>query len=94
MEFLYPSMTDLPDIETVHIETPSPVTEGGIKGLGEGGLITSPAAVVNAVADALNPLGVILDRLPLNPDYVLGESVRPRGPRLHNAGMDPGGRID
>ena len=72
MEFLYPSMTDLPDIETVHIETPSPVTEGGIKGLGEGGLITSPAAVVNAVADALNPLGVILDRLPLNPDYVLG----------------------
>ena len=71
MDFLYPSMTDLPDIETVHIETPSPVTLGGIKGLGEGGLITSPGAVVNAAADALNPLGVVLDRLPLNPDYIL-----------------------
>ena len=71
MDFLYPSMTDVPQIEPNHIEMSSPVTEGGVKGLGEGGLITSPAAVVNAVADALSPLGVTLTRLPLNPDYVL-----------------------
>ena len=72
MEFLYPSMTDLPDIETLHLETPSPVTEGGIRGLGEAGLVTTPGAIVNAAADALSPFGVTLDRLPLNPDYVLG----------------------
>ena len=71
MDFLYPSMTEVPTIEAVHIETPSPVTEGGFRGLGEAGLVTTPAAVVNAVADALSPLGVKLDRLPLNPDYIL-----------------------
>ena len=71
MDFLFPSMTEVPTIEPVHIETPSPITEGGFRGLGEAGLVTTPAAVVNAVADALSPLGVKLDRLPLNPDYVL-----------------------
>ena len=71
VEFLYPSMMEVPDIEAEHIETPSPVTAAGVKGLGEGGLLTTPAAVVNAAADALAPLGVALDRLPLNPDYVL-----------------------
>ena len=72
MDFLYPSTTEVPPIETLHLETPSPVTEGGIRGLGEAGLVTSPAAVINAVADALSPFGVTLDRLPLNPDYLLG----------------------
>ena len=71
MDFLYPSMTELPAIEAIHIETPSPVTEGGIRGLGEAGLVTTPAAIVNAVADALSPFGVAFDRLPLSPDYVL-----------------------
>ena len=54
-----------------HIETPSPVTEGGIKGMGEAGTIAAPAAVVNAVADALRPFGVRIERTPLTPSYVL-----------------------
>lgn len=47
------------------------MTEGGIKGVGEGGTIAAPAAVVNAVADALAPFGVSIERTPLGPSRVL-----------------------
>ena len=47
------------------------MTEAGIKGMGEGGLIGAPAAVVNAIADALAPFGVEIDRTPLRPCDVL-----------------------
>ena len=70
-EFLYPTAPELPDVETDHLTTPSPLTEGGIKGMGEGGLIGAPAAVVNAVADALSPFGVSIERTPLRPCDVL-----------------------
>jgi carbon-monoxide dehydrogenase large subunit len=70
-EFLYPTAPELPDVEVDHLETPSPVTEAGIKGMGEGGLIGAPAAVVNAIADALAPLGVRIERTPLRPADVL-----------------------
>jgi carbon-monoxide dehydrogenase large subunit len=70
-EFLYPTAPELPDVEVDHLVTPSPVTEGGIKGMGEGGLIGTPAAVVNAIADALSPFGVSIDRTPLRPCDVL-----------------------
>ena len=53
-------------IEYGHIETPSP-GPGGFKGVGEGGAIGAPPAVVNAVADALSPFGVTVTRLPLTP---------------------------
>ena len=52
-DFLYPTATEVPAIEVDHLETPSPLTEGGFKGMGEGGLIGGPAAIVNAIADAL-----------------------------------------
>ena len=70
-EFLYPTAPELPDVEVDHLETPSPLTEGGIKGMGEGGLIGTPAAVVNAVADALEPFGVSIEQTPLRPCDVL-----------------------
>jgi len=70
-EFLYPTAPELPDVEVDHLATPSPLTEAGIKGMGEGGLIGAPAAVVNAIADALAPLGVEIDRTPLRPCDVL-----------------------
>jgi carbon-monoxide dehydrogenase large subunit len=70
-EFLYPTAPELPDVEIDHLVTPSPVTEGGIKGMGEGGLIGTPAAVVNAIADALSPFGASIDRTPLRPCDVL-----------------------
>lgn len=71
MDYLYPTATDVPAVVMDHLETPSPVTEGGMKGMGEGGLSVAPAAVINAVADALSPLGVTIDRSPLPPDTVM-----------------------
>ena len=80
MDYLYPSTMEVPPMAMAHIETPSPVTEGGFKGMGEGGLVGGPAAVVNAVADALSPLGVTIEETPLTPSRVLGliEAARSR----------------
>jgi len=70
MDYLLPTATEIPDIEYVHLETPSP-GPGGYKGVGEGGAIGAPPAVVNAVADALSPFGVTITRLPLGPSQIL-----------------------
>ena len=66
-----PTSPGVPNIEVLHIETPSPFTIGGIKGMGEGGQIAAPASVANAVADALAPFGARVTRLPLTPDTIL-----------------------
>jgi len=70
MDYLLPTATDVPTIEYGHIETPSP-GPGGYKGVGEGGAIGAPPAVVNAVADALSPFGVTITRLPLSPARIV-----------------------
>ena len=70
-QFLYPTATEVPDVEVIHLATPSPLTEGGVKGMGEGGLIGAPSAIVNAVADALAPFGAVVTRTPLLPEDVL-----------------------
>ncbi|HEU5321367.1 MAG TPA: xanthine dehydrogenase family protein molybdopterin-binding subunit [Methylomirabilota bacterium] len=71
MDYLVPSATDLPPIETVHLECPSPRNPLGVKGLGEGGAISPPAAIANAVEDALAPFGVRVTQTPLGPARVL-----------------------
>src|SRR5262249_34818995 len=70
MDYLVPSAAEVPAIEYGHVETPSP-GPGGYKGVGEGGAIGAPPAVVNAVADALAPFGVTITRLPLGPSQIL-----------------------
>ena len=70
MDYLMPSAAEVPSIEYGHVETPSPGA-GGFKGVGEGGAIGAPPAVVNAVADALAPFGVELTRLPLSPASIV-----------------------
>jgi carbon-monoxide dehydrogenase large subunit len=72
MDYLVPTAMELPAIETVHLEYPSPRNPLGIKGIGEGGAISPPAAIANAVEDALAHLGVRVTRAPLGPDTVLG----------------------
>ena len=57
----------MPIIEYGHIETPATTNPGGYKGMGEGGAIGSPPAVINAVADALAPIGAKVNRQPLGP---------------------------
>jgi len=70
MDYLLPTACEVPRIEYGHIETASP-GPGGYKGVGEGGAIGAPPCVVNAVADALSPLGVTITRLPLTPSAVV-----------------------
>lgn len=70
LDYLVPTAFEAPKIEYGHVETPSE-TPGGFKGVGEGGAIGAPAAVVNAVVDALSPFGASVGRLPLTPETVL-----------------------
>jgi len=67
MDYLLPTAAEVPQLEYGHIETPAPTNPGGHKGMGEGGAIASPPAVINAVADALAPLGVVVRAQPLGP---------------------------
>ena len=78
MDYLIPTAADVPQVEIGHIETPSPYTLNGIKGMGEGGAIAPPAAIANAVADALSPFGVRVNEVPLTPERVLGMLDRAR----------------
>jgi 2-furoyl-CoA dehydrogenase large subunit len=65
MDYLLPSSHEVPDIEIIHHETPSPNTVFGQKGSGESGYLGAPAAIANAVNDALRPLGISTNRLPI-----------------------------
>ncbi|HEX3178227.1 MAG TPA: xanthine dehydrogenase family protein molybdopterin-binding subunit [Methylomirabilota bacterium] len=78
MDYLVPSATDLPKIDTVHLEYPSPRNPLGMKGLGEGGAISPPAAIANAIDDALAPLGVRVTATPASPARVLALIERAR----------------
>ncbi len=71
MDYLPPTAPDVPRVEIAHIETPSPFTVRGIKGMGEGGAIAPPAAIANAVADALREFAPRVNRIPLTPERVL-----------------------
>jgi aerobic carbon-monoxide dehydrogenase large subunit len=70
-DYLLPGASEVPMLRIDHMETPSPYTEFGQKGIGEGGAIGPPAAIANAVNDALGPLGVEINQLPITPHRVL-----------------------
>ena len=72
MDYLVPTAAEIPPIEVHHLETPSQHSETGAKGMGEGGTIGAPAAVLNAVNDAVAHLGVEIDRIPVTPDLLRG----------------------
>jgi carbon-monoxide dehydrogenase large subunit len=80
VDYLVPSACEIPPIEVVHLETLSPTTLGGFRGMGEGGTIGAPAAVANAIADALAPLGIDINELPVTPErlFRLIEDARTR----------------
>ncbi len=65
MDYHIPFADELPPIETVHLEFPSPRNPLGIKGLGEGGAISPPAAIANAIEDALTPFAVRITETPV-----------------------------
>jgi carbon-monoxide dehydrogenase large subunit len=82
VDYLLPTIAEVPVIEHGHVETPGP-GPGGYKGVGEGGAIGAPPAVINAVADALAPFGVTITHLPLTPAAVVE--------LLEHAAAAPGG---
>jgi CO/xanthine dehydrogenase Mo-binding subunit len=71
MDYCIPTAMEVPLIETVHLETPSPLNPLGIKGAGEAGVIPVPALIAEAVDDALAPLQVRVTEMPLSPDRLL-----------------------
>jgi len=77
MDYAVPTFADIPPIETHHIETPAPGIAGGFKGAGEAGATGAPAAILNAVNDALAPLRVMLTDQPITSERVI-RAIRER----------------
>ncbi len=69
-DYLVPTAAEVPHVVLDHLESPSPLNPLGIKGVGEGGAIPAPAALANAVEDALRRTGAVVRRTPLSPAYV------------------------
>jgi carbon-monoxide dehydrogenase large subunit len=69
MDFLMPTLNEVCPVDVVHMETPSPLTVGGMKGCGESGIIGTPAAVGNAIVDALGGAAEVYE-LPFTPERV------------------------
>jgi carbon-monoxide dehydrogenase large subunit len=69
-DYLLVSAPELPTIETAHMESPSPLNPLGVKGVGECGVVAAPAAVVDAIEDALAPFGVRIAETPVTPSYL------------------------
>jgi aerobic carbon-monoxide dehydrogenase large subunit len=70
LDYALPRARDVPMVEMAHLEIPTPSNPLGVKGLGEGGAVGAHAAVANAVADALLPLGVKILSTPLSPGAI------------------------
>ncbi|MDB5876068.1 MAG: cdhA 3 [Ramlibacter sp.] len=68
VDYIVPAASEIPPISAVHIESASLTTLGGFRGMGEGGTIGAPAAIANAVSDALVPLGIDVFELPITPE--------------------------
>ena len=78
-DYMIPTAMEVPSIEVAHLETPSPLTVGGVKGMGEGGAIAPPGALANAVADALSQFQVKITELPITPERIWRQVHRSRG---------------
>jgi carbon-monoxide dehydrogenase large subunit len=78
VDYLVPSACEIPPMTVVHLESESPTSLGGFRGMGEGGTIGSPAAIANAVTDALSPIGIEINELPITPErlFRLVEAAR------------------
>lgn len=90
MDYAVPKASQMPRIETDHTVTPSPVNPLGVKGCGEAGTIASAACLVNAVCDALAPLGITHIDKPLTPARVWAAMQAAKGGQ---AGGREGGQL-
>jgi aerobic carbon-monoxide dehydrogenase large subunit len=79
MDYLVPTTMDVPPIENVHLHTPSPRNPLGVKGVGEGGAISPPAAIANAIEDALAPYAIRVTATPVSPERIMALLRQARG---------------
>lgn len=70
-KYYMPTFMEMPNIRIEHLETPSPFTYNGVKGVGEGGRMCAPAAVISAIEDALEPWSVEIGEVPATPEKIL-----------------------
>jgi carbon-monoxide dehydrogenase large subunit len=84
MDYLAPTAAEMCQVEVVHLETPSRFSETGAKGMGEGGTIGAPAAILNAINDALADTNVRFDRIPVLPQDL---SAALHSAALHSADL-------
>ena len=77
-DYLLPGAPEVPMPFIGHMETPSPYTMFGVKGIGEGGAIAPPAAIANAINDALRPLGAQMLRSPVTPRRIVEQVLAAR----------------
>ncbi len=68
MDYVVPTAVEIPHMDVLHMETELPDNIGGFRGMGEGGTIGAPAALANAITDALAPLGININELPITPE--------------------------
>lgn len=78
MDYLLPTACEVPTIEVIHQSCPSPLNPLGAKGCGEGGAVSAPAAIVNAIVDALGLPGLVLNELPVTPERLVAAVARAR----------------
>jgi carbon-monoxide dehydrogenase large subunit len=71
MDYALPRASDSPNIQLLHQQSPSPLNPLGVKGLGEGGAIAPPAAIANAVCDALATFKIELNATPIKPEHIV-----------------------
>jgi aerobic carbon-monoxide dehydrogenase large subunit len=70
-DYLVPTASDVPDMRMIHQHKPSPLNPLGVKGVGEGGAVAPPAAIANAICDALSPFGVEFNTTPIKPEHIV-----------------------
>jgi carbon-monoxide dehydrogenase large subunit len=70
IDYAIPTALDIPDVKIVHMDIKAPNTLGGFRGVGEGGTIGAPAAIANAVTDALSSFGCEVNELPVTPERI------------------------
>jgi carbon-monoxide dehydrogenase large subunit len=81
MDYLLPTASDIPDMQMIHQHSPSPLNPLGVKGVGEGGAVAPPAAIANAICDALAPFRVEFNATPIKPEQIV-QAVRAARPSL------------
>ena len=71
-EYLLVTATEMPHVQVIHHESPSPLNPLGVKGVGECGVVPTPAAVISAVENALQPFGAKFSKAPVSPSEIIG----------------------